>query len=112
MSAYEELKAWCEKHLTPDDYKIIPESRSYDTTIYFTDCGVGFIGFDRNGEVGKLGGLDDDDDMFEHINEVEREEKSSSKIITDPPLTYIGGMMVRKMIEFYERQDADKENRG
>ena len=101
MTAFEELKAWCAKHLGADDYKVVPESRSYSATIYFTDCGVGFICFDRDGDACGMGALDDDD-MFEHINEVEREEESASEIVADPPLPSIGGMMVRKMIEFYE----------
>jgi hypothetical protein len=35
MSAYEELKAWCEKHLKSYEYKAVPESRNYCPTIYF-----------------------------------------------------------------------------
>jgi hypothetical protein len=35
MNAFEELKAWCEKHLKADEYKIVPESKSYRATIYF-----------------------------------------------------------------------------
>jgi hypothetical protein len=101
MTAFEELKVWCAKHLGADDYKVVPESRSYSATIYFTDCGVGFICFDRDGDASGMGALDEED-MFEHINEVEREEQSASEIVADPPLTSIGGMMVRKMIEAYE----------
>lgn len=103
MNAFEELKAWCAKYLGADDYKVIPESRSYSTTIYFIDCGIGFICFDRDGDVCSMGALDEDD-MFEHINEVEREEESASEIVADPPLTSIGGMMVRKMIAEYGRK--------
>lgn len=100
MNAFEELKVWCAKHLGADDYKVVPESRSYAATIYFTDSGIGFVCFDRDGDACGMGALDEDD-MFEHINEVEREE-SASEIITDPPLTSIGGMMVRRMIAEYE----------
>jgi hypothetical protein len=103
MTAYEELKTWCEKHLSPIDYKVVPESRSYSTTIYFIDCGIGFICFDRDGDACGMGALDEDN-MYEHINEVEREEESASKIVADPPLPSIGGMMVRKMIEECERK--------
>ena len=103
MTAYEELKAWCEKHLTSDNYTIVPESTSYNTTIYFIDCGTGFIGFDRDGDVCEMG-MVDDEDMVEHINEVKQKKESASEIIADPPLTSIGGMMVRKMIEKYERK--------
>lgn len=35
MTAYEELKAWCEKHLNADDYKAVPESENYYAVIYF-----------------------------------------------------------------------------
>jgi hypothetical protein len=101
MTAFEELKAWCEKHLKADEYQVVPESHSYSATIYFTDCGVGFICFDRDGDACGMGALDEDD-MLEHINDVEREEESASEIVADPPLTSIGGMMVRKMIEAYE----------
>ena len=102
MTAYEELKAWCEKHLMPADYKVVPESRSYSATIYFTDGGYGFICFARDGDACGMGALDEDD-MYEHINEVEREEESASEIVAEPPMTSIGGMMVRKMIAEYER---------
>lgn len=102
MTAFEELKVWCEKHMTPDDYKVVPESVSYNATIYFTDCGVGYIGFDRDGEVCGMGAAEEDD-MFWHIEEYEQKESPASEIVADPPLTSIGGMMVRKMIEAYER---------
>lgn len=103
MTAFEELKVWCAKYLGADDYKVVPESRSYSATIYFTDCGVGFICFDRDGDPCGMGSLDEDD-MFEHINEVEREEEKTSEVVAEPPLTSIAGMMVRKMIEEYERK--------
>lgn len=103
MTAFEELKAWCAKHLDADDYRVVPESRSYPATIYFTDYGVGFICFDRNGDRYDLGALDEED-MFEHINEVVCEEENASEIVAEPPLTSIGGMMVRKMIAEYERK--------
>jgi hypothetical protein len=35
MNAYEELKALCEKHLKPYEYKAVPESKNYCPTIYF-----------------------------------------------------------------------------
>lgn len=108
MTAYEELKAWCEKHLNADDYKAVPESRTYAATIYLTDCGVGSISFNRDGSVCGIGTLDEDD-MIEHINEVEREEEMASEVVADPlqyspPPNSIGGQMVRRMIEMYERQ--------
>lgn len=102
MNAFEELKAWCAKHLGADDYKVVPESRSYSATIYFTDCGVGFICFDRDGDVCGMGTLDESD-MFEHIDEYEQGCGIPSEVVAEPPLSSIGGMMVRKMIEAYER---------
>lgn len=101
-TAFEELKTWCEKHLETDDYKVVPESRSYSATIYLTDCGVGFISFNRDGDVCGIGTVDEDD-MIEHINELEQEEEKASQIAADPPLTSIGGLMVRRMIEMYGR---------
>lgn len=73
LTAFEELKAWCAKHLGADDYKVVPESRCYSATIYFTNCGVGYICFDRDGDVCDMGALDEDD-MFEHIRELEEAE--------------------------------------
>lgn len=99
MNAFEELKAWCEKYLKADEYKVVPESKSYSATIYFTDCGVGFVCFDRDGDACGMGSMDEDD-MFEHIEDYERTEKTPKP---DPIPTSIGGMMVRKMIEAYER---------
>lgn len=77
MSAYEELKAWCEKHLAPDLYKVVPESPSFCATIYFaeyTDTGVGMICFSPSGSVAGLGALDEDD-MIEHIEDYERAKR-------------------------------------
>lgn len=74
-TAYEELKAWCEKHLAPEDYKIVPESSSYNTTIYFMEfCNpddVGMICFFPNGLVANVGTMTGDE-MVEHIEEYER----------------------------------------
>lgn len=108
MTAFEELKAWCEKHLTPDDYQIVPESPSYSATIYFKEflCpdDVGMICFFPNGSVANVGTMCGDD-MVDHIEEYERTEtKSAPEIVADPPMTSIGGMMVRKMIAEYERK--------
>ncbi len=102
MTAYEELKAWCEKHLDADDYKVVPESRSFCTTIYFaeySDTGLGMVCFAPDGSVAGLGAIDEDD-MMEHIEDYERTEEAPKP---DPMPTSIGGQMVRKMIEFYER---------
>jgi len=102
MTAYEELKAWCEKHLNTDCYKVVPESRSYLATIYFAefaDTGLGMVCFAPDGSVAGLGAIDEDD-MMEHIEDYERTEKAPKP---DPMPTFIGGQMVRQMIEAYER---------
>ena len=102
LTAYEELKAWCEKHLDADDYKIVPKSRSFCTTIYFAeyaDTGLGMVCFAPDGSVVSVGAVDEDD-MMEHIEDYERTEEAPKP---DPMPTSIGGQMVRKMIEFYER---------
>ena len=109
-TAYEELKAWCEKHLSPDNYKIVPESRSYCATIYFSEFddtdAIGMICFTPDGSVANVGAMGEDE-MMEHIEDYERiEEKQEKKEPPSysPPPWSLGGMMVRKMIEDYERQ--------
>lgn len=76
MTAYEELKAWCEKHLEADNYKIIPNTNSFFTTIYFIDNQVseasGMIYFFNNGEVAGVCNYTEED-MLEHIFEYEKE---------------------------------------
>ena len=108
MTAYEELKAWCEKHLPKDAYKIVPESTSFAQSIYFIENSIGFVCFNGDGSVCDCGGCDEEgmeDHLFDLANdEAEREEESTSEVIADPPLPSIGGMMVRKMIEFYENK--------
>ena len=103
MTEYEELKAWCEKHLAPEDYKIVPESHSYCTTIYFAEFSytdeVAMICFTPNGSVANAGAMSADD-MIEHIEDYERTEEAPKP---DPMPTSIGGQMVCKMIEAYER---------
>ena len=108
LSAFEELKAWCAKHLGADDYKVVPESTSFAQSIYFTESSIGFICFNSDGSVCGCGGCDEEC-MEEHLfdlanDEAECEEESASEIVADPPLTSIGGMMVRKMIAEYERK--------
>lgn len=60
-TAYEELKVWCKKHLTPEQFTIIPETESYLTTIYFNsrnDMGIAdYICFDRDGDYGGAGAV-------------------------------------------------------
>lgn len=57
MTAYEELKAWCEKHLEPDEWKDVPATETFFHCIYMSveDDSVGFVGFFGNGSVVALG---------------------------------------------------------
>lgn len=108
MSAYEELKAWCEKHLPENEYKVVPESPSFAQTIYFTENSIGFVCFNGDGSVCDCGGCDEEG-MKEHLFDLAKdEEKSASEIVAEPPLPSIGGMMVRKMIEAYEKAQRDE----
>lgn len=103
MTAFEELKAWCEKHLAPDLYKVVPESPSFCATIYFaeyTDTGVGMVCFSPSGSVAGLGALDEED-MIEHIQDYERAEEKAPDL--DSMSTLVSGHMVQQMIEAYER---------
>jgi hypothetical protein len=100
MNAYEELKAWCEKYLAPEEYKIVPESTSFAQSIYFTENGVGFVCFNGDGSVcgcGECGEEGMEDHLFDLANDEEKDAPEA-----EPMPTSIGGMMVRKMIEFHE----------
>lgn len=101
MTAYEELKAWCEKHLNTDCYKVVPESRSFCTTIYVKNCveGLCMVCFMPDGSVAGFDAIDEDD-MMEHIEDYERTEEAPEPDLVPTP---IAGQMVRKMIEAYER---------
>ena len=59
MTAYEELKAWCEKHLEPEDYKDVPATEDFFHCIYLCveDDSIGFVGFFGNGSVVALGSV-------------------------------------------------------
>jgi hypothetical protein len=62
MTAYEELKAWCEKHLTPDEYRDVPTVAKYYHCIYMSVCipfnadedRVGFVSFYDTGSVANI----------------------------------------------------------
>lgn len=75
MNAYEELKAWCEKHLQADEYRIVEQTNSYFATIYLIDNQVseasGMIYFFGSGGVAGISNYTEDE-MIEHINEAER----------------------------------------
>lgn len=67
-TAYEELKAWCEKHLPKDNYKVEPESKNFYATIYFIQPltkDIFAIMF-KNGDFCDTA-VFDDDEMIEHI---------------------------------------------
>lgn len=102
MNAFEELKAWCEKYLPEGDYKIVPESTSFAQSIYFIENSVGFVCFNGDGSYCGCGGCDEDG-MEEHLFDLANDEVGREEVVADPPLPSIGGMMVRKMIEAYER---------
>ena len=71
MTAFEELKAWCEKYLPTDDYQVVEESRSYAQTIYFDmfNDAHPYMCFDDNGAFGGAGVLTDED-RLEHIRDL------------------------------------------
>ena len=100
MTAYEELKAWCEKHLGAGDYKVVPESTSFAQSIYFTNNSIGFVCFNNDGSVCDCGGCDEEG-MEEHLFDLANDEEQDKK--SEPMPASIGGMMVRNMIEAYER---------
>ena len=69
MTAYEELKAWCEKHLEPEEYKVVPETDSYCATIYFDNHGTqSYLCFFSSGGYSGAGEVYDDE-MEEHLEE-------------------------------------------
>lgn len=110
MTAYEELKAWCEKHLTSEDYKIIPESERYFTTIYFdplaNNDSIPCLMFDTDGSFQHLS-VCSKPEMIEHIEDCEEEDEDKEETKHpqySPPPNSIGGQMVRRIIEMYERQ--------
>lgn len=73
MTAFEELKAWCEKHLGADDYKIVPESNLYHVTIYFEPDMNDNISCFIFGSTGKYitSGSCTNEEMCEHIEDYE-----------------------------------------
>lgn len=74
LTAYEELKSWCEKHLNPEDYKDVPETENFFHCIYLSveDDSIGFVGFFGNGSVVGLGSMPIDR-MDTHIEEYKEE---------------------------------------
>lgn len=72
LTAYEELKAWCEKHLEPREYIILPETKSYGLSIVLEDEYE--IGFYSDGRFLNIWGVDDD--TIEHAKECEAYERA------------------------------------
>ena len=110
MTAFEELKAWCEKHLGTDGYKAVPKSKDYYATIYFepliNDNNIPCFVFDTTGAIEHID-VCTNDEMIEHIYDYKRNSTiAEDKLPNDsePAPTSIGGLMVRKMIEEYERK--------
>lgn len=111
MTAFEELKAWCEKHLGADDYKVVPESENYYATIYFepliNDNNIPCFVFNDEGTF-QHSDVCTNDEIVEHIQDYEQQDSAiaedKSPNDSEPAPTSIGGMMVRKMIEEYERK--------
>lgn len=70
-TAYEELKAWCEKYLNKDAYKVVPESENFNATIYFMHplSEDFFAIIFENGEYCDTG-IFDDAEMIEHIEDL------------------------------------------
>lgn len=76
LTAYEELKAWCEKHLEPEEFKDVPYTEDFFHCIYLQveDDSVGFVGFFGNGSVAALGSVPQED-METHIAEYEEQSR-------------------------------------
>ena len=75
LTAFEELKAWCEKHLG-DKYRmeIIPETTDYYTTMYIIQGGeeIFYTAFDAEGYFVGMNAATWDE-LQEHIELAERE---------------------------------------
>ena len=113
-TAFEELSEWCEKHMPIGTYEIIEESNSYNTTIYLNlyEDEIPYMAFSREGNFVYSGALSDED-RLEHIRDLEATERERGEMgaerieeapKSDPVPTTVGALMVRKMIESYERQ--------
>lgn len=84
MTAFEELVEWCDKHLPVGSYQIVPESNAFVQTIYFnvTEDEHPFICFETKGYVSNIGTLTNDD-MLEHIRDLEVTERQRGTISYD-----------------------------
>lgn len=74
MTAYEELKQWCEKHLDNEDFTALPETSSFLPTIYFKcDGEITYICFQSNEAYNGAGAELTDADFHTHVWEYEHE---------------------------------------
>jgi hypothetical protein len=82
MTAFEELLAWCEKHLPVGEYQVVEESRSYAQTVYFdmyNNEEHPFMCFGAQGGFISAGVLTDED-RCEHIRDLEATERERGAI--------------------------------
>ena len=75
-TAFDELAEWCEKHMQVGEYQIVPQSRSYQQTIYLNvfDDETPFVCFNPSGAVICAGVLTYED-RLEHIRDLEATER-------------------------------------
>ena len=74
-TAYEELKAWCEKHLQPQEFTALEESFSFLPTIYINCDGyMTYLCFAQDGSYAGSGEASDDD-LSAHAYELDIEMK-------------------------------------
>lgn len=76
MNAFEQFEEWCEKYLPVGTYQIVPESNSYQKTVYL-DIGseeMPFLCFEYDGAFCSAGVLTEED-MIEHIRDFEMTDK-------------------------------------
>ena len=82
LTAYEELKAWCEKHLAPDEFRDVPAVNRFYHCIYMSVCiscnadedRVGFVSFYDNGSVANVHSITPKN-MNAHIKEYEEQSR-------------------------------------
>ena len=81
MTAFEELKAWCEKHMPTGLYQIVEESNSYNKTIYLDlyEDEIPYMAFSRNGNF-MCSGVLSDEDRLEHIRDLAVTERERGEI--------------------------------
>lgn len=76
MNAFEQFEKWCEEFLPTGSYQIVPESNSYQQTVYL-DIGsdeMPYLCFEQGGAF-CCAGILTPDDMDEHIRDLEMTER-------------------------------------